>query len=398
MTTKIEKKIAHWQQRGLIDATQAEKILDYERQSGKSRRTSVVLYGFVVLGGCVISIGVISLIAANWDGISSAVKLGIAFGVHLGLAAGIYWAQSRGRDILFDVLGTIFLFWCLATIGLVAQIFPAGGEPYQALTFWLIITLPLSYFGKRGVLASLWVLALFATFFTWTLDEKSWWATHFMLDESHSYVRDAALFPLFMISALWSLALASVCTHVRSLRHFATNLAFWGLAASMAAAVAGDIYWSTHEFSTGHEDVLLPAYALLALAAIVVGTRIDTTRREKIVLTLLLALSVLIYVPSRHGGSFVSDHDIAGAVGAIYSVLSMVLLAIYFALRQRYALFNAVTIAIGVRFLIVYFQVFEDLAYTGVGLVISGLVIIGLAVAWYKLRPRLERLVRGLVQ
>jgi len=45
-------------------------------------------------------------------------------------------------------------------------------------------------------------------------------------------------------------------------------------------------------------------------------------------------------------------------------------------------LFNLCINLIGLRFLIIYFQVFGSLATTGIGLIISGLIIIGAVVGW----------------
>ena len=132
-------------------------------------------------------------------------------------------------------------------------------------------------------------------------------------------------------------------------------------------------------------------HILLPLAAAALIARRDMSRLEKVLLGLLMFLSLAIYRPSLKS-------ELSQMLGASYFIVSTVLLALYFATRQHYRLFHAMTIAVGIRFLIIYFQVFEDLAYTGIGLVISGLVIIGLAVTWFKYRPRLETWVKRLVE
>lgn len=72
------------------------------------------------------------------------------------LGGGLYWAHDRGRDIVFELLSTIFILWCLATIGLISQVFHTGGRIHQALAFWLVITLPLASAGKRTFLPATW--------------------------------------------------------------------------------------------------------------------------------------------------------------------------------------------------------------------------------------------------
>jgi hypothetical protein len=61
-------------------------------------------------------------------------------------------------------------------------------------------------------------------------------------------------------------------------------------------------------------------------------------------------------------------------------------------------LFNAMILLIGIRFLLIYFQVFRSLAYTGLGLIVSGLVIIGFVVVWYKFHSVIEDKIRGLIK
>jgi hypothetical protein len=55
-------------------------------------------------------------------------------------------------------------------------------------------------------------------------------------------------------------------------------------------------------------------------------------------------------------------------------------------------LFNVCTFVIGARFVVIYFEVFGDMTMTGVGLVVSGGVILGAGLAWARLRAAFERL------
>ena len=67
--------------------------------------------------------------------------------------------------------------------------------------------------------------------------------------------------------------------------------------------------------------------------------------------------------------------------------------AAFFLFRLDYRkLFNALIVGIGIRFLVVYFQVFSDLAMTGLGLIVSGLAIIGLSALYIKKRESLYAL------
>jgi len=400
MKMNLEKKTGAWVEQGIIQPEQAEQILEFERDAGKSRWTRIGLYGFLLLGGCVMAVGVISLIAANWEVIPAAVKLAVDFLMLAALGGGIYWAGIRGREIAFDLLCTIFILWCLATIGLISQVFHTGGQIHQALAFWLVITFPLASMGKKMFLPALWTAGTLLLFNVWAFTEESWWAKNFLMDGS--YIDSDNIFPLFMIVAAWTIGLASALSHVGALQRFARNLMFWGVAAIVAALVAGDVFWQAKEEVDGF--ALYPAYLLLPLTLFAVAARPDMGRLEKFLLSVLLGLSLLAFIPSTifaytfQRGPVYSNDVLFQLTGACFSITGGLLLALYFIVRRNAPLFHTMIIVIALRFLIIYFQVFEDLATTGAGLVAFGVVIMGLAAAWYRHRKTLEGWARRLAQ
>lgn len=137
-------------------------------------------------------------------------------------------------------------------------------------------------------------------------------------------------------------------------------------------------------------------YGFLILGAI--AFRTDAGRLEKFLLSVLLALALLAFMP----GAILPRsplHDfkvLSQLVGAGVSITGGLLLALYFIVRRNALLFHSMTVLIALRFLIIYFQVFEDLAYTGAGLVAFGLVLMGIAAAWYRYRVKLEGWARRL--
>ncbi len=398
MKLDLKKATAAWVEQGLIEAEQAEAILEYERSEGKSRWTRVGLYGFLILGGGVMSVGVISLVAANWEAIPAAVKLAVDFLLLAALGAGIYWSQLKGKTILFDLLGTIFVLWCLATIGLISQVFHTGGKLHQALAFWLLITFPLVTMGKKRFLPALWSVGAMVSFNVWAFTEDSWWAQHFLADGE--YIDGDNIFPHFMIVATACIGLAGACSKLPALSRHAGNFMFWGLCASLVALGAGDIFWSIQEKLDPF--TLYPAFVLLPLALVALAARRDMSGAGRVLLAMLLCLSLLVYIPgamfsdAMQSRSMLEHKVMFQLAGAASSITGGLLLALYFIVRRRAALFHTMTVLVALRFLIIYFQVFENLAYTGAGLVAFGLVLMGLAVAWYRSRARLEGLARRL--
>jgi uncharacterized membrane protein len=161
--SKFEKKLNEWVSLGFINNDQALKIQSYENSKPEG---AWILSGLLILGVIIIGIGIISLIAANWITIPDAVKLGVDFGLLITLAFATVksWEpkDSSKHPLRFESFLLLFLIHCLASIGLISQIYHTGGKLYQALMLWSIITF----------LATLCARQIFVPFL-WTY-EKRW--------------------------------------------------------------------------------------------------------------------------------------------------------------------------------------------------------------------------------
>ena len=85
-------------------------------------------------------------------------------------------------------------------------------------------------------------------------------------------------------------------------------------------------------------------------------------------------------------------------LNAAGTIFILGLFAIFLASEKRRALFQWLLFLVGARFLILYFQVIGNLAMTGIGLIISGLVVIGITVIWNKHRKTLAEKAEGWLQ
>jgi uncharacterized membrane protein len=387
----LADRAAEWAQRGLLTDEQRQRILEYEgaRAAGKGR--SWVLYGLLMLGGTVVGIGVISLIAANWEEIPSGAKLGGAFAVLAVLGWLAYRAREEGRSVRFEVLALLLAMAALGTIALVGQVYHSGGELFLALAFWLLAIGPLAYACGRGFVPQLWVAGSLAALVACAFADGWWRRLGVHWDED-------ALVSLFLLVPLLCLLLANLGVRGASLRTFSRGYAGWAQVGALVAIAGVDTFWSID-----HPRIGVPWIAALAVVgALAVATlwlRDDIPGKGRLAVATLVALGVLAFAPfaldlphHRYGEKW---SDLAGAG---FTVVALLLLAALFAARERRRWFNTMTVLVGVRLLIVYLQVIGDLATTGLGLVVSGLVIIGVALLWYRTRARVEALVGGLVR
>ncbi|SEB09147.1 MAG: DUF2157 domain-containing protein [Candidatus Thiothrix putei] len=386
-------KLNQWLQAGLITPAQHANILSFEAEH--RQHSNGWLYSFMILGAVIIGLGIISLIAANWATLPDALKLGADFTLLGGLAAGIVWQYpNRQHGVWFEVLLVSFMVLCLASIGLIAQIYHISGKWYHALLFWAAITFLLSLFARH----------LFSRFF---------WVTLFLLGLSWSIV--AAMgghtpshlqaFPAVLLFApLLSALLYYLSQHLKPLRGFSGSLFFWFQFSAMLALAFADIARSGGELRDYPVAGYYPAYWAAALLALSIILQRDYQRLNKVLLLASLALLLLAFHPDllftgaqrytllgTHDSSGVSFWQADDIRAPLLTLLILFLYAIHAGNLGHQHTFNAVTFLIGLRFVIVYFQAMGGLAATGVGLILSGSLIIGMTWAWYKGRDRLRQ-------
>ena len=142
----IEKRLARWVAAGLLDADQAERIAAFERERGKP----VFLYAVAGLGGLAIAIGLVSIVASNWDAIPGRLKLaidlvmvgGLGYGVSRWDRSGPGWAREAGILVLYGLV--------VASIALIGQVYQLGGKAHEALAVWSALTALLMTRGRSS--------------------------------------------------------------------------------------------------------------------------------------------------------------------------------------------------------------------------------------------------------
>lgn len=158
---KLEKLVAA----GIISPEQKSEILKFDDTTSGG----FVMKALSLLAIFTIGIGVISMIASNWEAISDGVKLFVMFVVLFATAGGaVYYRQTGQTDKAENWLVGLFLFTG-AAIGLVIQIYHlSGGKMHTPFGFWCLTTLPLLFAAKKKNIAYFWVslfLAWCAMFF-----------------------------------------------------------------------------------------------------------------------------------------------------------------------------------------------------------------------------------------
>lgn len=389
-------KLNNWLQAGLITPAQHAAILNFEAHRPQS--VNWWLYSLMILGVAIIGLGIISLIAANWADIPDNLKLGMDFSLLTALAAAIYWQYpNRRHGAWFETLLVGFMLLCLASIGLIAQIYHIGGQWYYALLFWAGITALLSLYARSLFARLLWV-TLFLHGLVWSvaaLPDNS-----FRWEETPS---------ILLLTPLLTALLHYLATHVKPLHGYASSLFFWFQLSAIVALAFADITRSSGEMDDYRTIWYLPAYLTAAILAVGILLSKHYRLLNRLLLLAALALLLLYYHPdllftgtqryalfgfTPHANvSFWQADDIRAP---ILTLLILFLYAVHAGNTGHQRTFSVVTFLIGLRFVVLYFQAMGGLAATGVGLIVSGVLIIAMTWLWYKGRDRLRQWTGGL--
>lgn len=400
--------LSRWAEAGLITTSQAAAIQQYEQtqthsQNLKSKdQKNWALWGMTTIGLVAMLTGLISIIAANWDDISPAVKW-FGFMALLSGNAFALWRRSE-TSLLREALQVIFVILILAGIGLNAQIFNIEPSGWKGLGFWLLLTFPMMLHVERRFIVDVWLIGLICCL-----------GVIYSGDRSHSPMQ---LISWLTLSAMFVGAPAIVTRNTLQSRAWPFTFMqygafFWIVVLPLFSSAA----WSTgigrllSAFLFGGGGVLgvaafyrwllLPGL-LLAGAALIWRKNPQglTAKQLRLFLYTLLSSYIFFFATMTFARfDLVTDLSEARLIFRLVGLAGLLavwsLAALCAASLNRKRLFDILTFMIIMRVISVYLEVFGSLAATGIGLIISGAVILGLTYCWYKYRYRVVQKIEG---
>ncbi|MBL6989575.1 MAG: DUF2157 domain-containing protein [Bacteriovoracaceae bacterium] len=375
---RLEVMLKQWVENKIITTEQSEKIKRFEQKKPSS---SWAYLSILILGASVMGIGVISIIAANWNLTPPFVKLIVNFASLSLVAFGVYHSKLKGHLLRSESLLVLFIILCLASIGLISQVYHTGGHLYQALMFWSLITCVVPFISKKLFVPFIWSFGFF-TGFSLTLAESP--AVQEIIKMNHLVV--AMLMPL--ICAVLIIIIKILLGEISLTRALRIWLIGGGILALMNAETG--IYRIFRSIKYLDMYSFVPAYICVAFALVGIYKTDEFKKAQKII----LLFTIICYLVPFHLLMFEVKSKF---LMATFTILTMGGASIFFASRKYRRTFVFIITLIGIRFLFLYFQALGGLAYTGFGLIISGLIIIGSVVMWNKYRTRVANWAEGLI-
>ena len=362
----IDRKLAAWGEAGLIDAQTAAAIRAYEA----SHARPVALWAVIGIGALAIGLGVISVVAANWEDVPGTVRLAVHLAAMMALGG---WLAGRGEALersrpwaleagLF-VLGVLGL----AFFGHLGQVYQTGSPLWQPLATWLVLFAPVILLRGQS-----WLTALLLT---GALVVACW-------DYSSSQVGVGGEAPYLRIAFVTALPLA-LASLGAWMRERSVRRAFWKRLEQLVLiyAVGGaSLACIAASFGELDEGVLsLSSQAIRAAVALAVAASIAAARRRPSGEASALVLGgagVALFVAAIASGS-----DLMAGVLFMALWAGIAAAALHAGWRGIFQLAVAV---IALRLIVLSFELASDLLTSGFGLILAGLLILG--VAWVAVR------------
>ncbi|OPZ77132.1 MAG: hypothetical protein BWY78_01135 [Alphaproteobacteria bacterium ADurb.Bin438] len=353
---KIEKKLNEWVSKSLITKEQQASIVNYEKEIAS--KSNKVLYAFLTFGVLLIGIGIISIIASNWENIPEIVKLcsGLLFMIILGFVH----VKFQKNELIKE--GSLFLFYLylLAYIGLVSQIFHLSSYLNRGFLFWAVISSPLILITTKPYLPFVWLGSLICS----VLPE-------FLRIDFIKDIFDKRITALSFCITLIAFILAFwiiLSKYLIKNEIIKKVVNFYFLGGVILNVIMIDII--SYDRYRGKIQSIDPNFILFLMTILIPCLILLFRELAKKYYFFLISLIVMFII---------SISEISFMIPRIYMVwfiFTFGYIMIYSAINERNVLFNLAFFIACLRIIIFYASFIESLLYNGIFMVISGILFI----------------------
>jgi hypothetical protein len=365
--SSLDRSLERWQAAGLIDADTARAIGAYEA----SHARPLAQWAIAGLGLLALALGIALEIAANWDLISAPVKLGGHLFLTALAAFAVWQGQTRNRP--WQTEGALFLLCALvlAGIALQGQVYQLSAPMWQALAFWALLCVPAQLLAGSTRLTGVG-LGLMLGWLAGSLISND-------LGLPPPLKSGSALAMPFLI-LLGSLV-------ARGGQAFAASLRDIAIAYLLGLASLAHFAWATS--ITGHEvQEAFKALPIPLIAATLCVIMLVRAGEARVLLTVVLATfaatALAAFTPHGEGWQW----RLFGALvyTGMWGTIGQAALA-----KGWRQLFGLSIGMIALRLFIIYFELFGSLATTGLGLILSGALVLALLAGWRQIMRLVPR-------
>lgn len=164
-----DKEVDELLEAKIIDAFTAENIKKYYQSNSYTKEWSQTI--FSIIGALLLGLGMILLIAHNWDDLPKGIKTTFGFmPLLIGQGLLLYSLLKKKRNQIWLEGSSIILYLGIgATMAMIAQIYQISGDEVSFFKTWILLGLPILYVAKSRTISMFHVIATtyLATLIAW---------------------------------------------------------------------------------------------------------------------------------------------------------------------------------------------------------------------------------------
>lgn len=143
---------------GILREATADKIEQFNLEK-EATAPNRLLLAFGILGAVLVGLGIILIVAHNWDQFPRFIKNFLAFlPMLIGQAACAYTLWKKPNSVVWRESASVFLVFAIgACIATISQIYNIQGDLGSFLLTWLLLGLPLIYIMKSSAVSLLYI-------------------------------------------------------------------------------------------------------------------------------------------------------------------------------------------------------------------------------------------------
>lgn len=355
------RKLAEWHAAGLIDAATRDRLAAYETAHARPLAVWAV-YG---IGALAIGLGLVSVVAANWEDIPGLLRLAVHLALIAGLLAGLFLREKQLAERspwAAEALVFVTAALGLTFFGHLGQVYQTASPLWQPLAVWLALFAPLLLLTGRS-----WPTALAV------LGGMVWCVWDYAV--AGRYFDDGFITALPVL-----LAPLAAAMRARSERSgFWRRLEQLALAYAVAAASAVCALASADGFDQSDGGIIGVSMLMAGAVAVVAGCGVIAVRRGlsgRMAGAIIIGAGLVLPL-----ADIVNDRTLAAAL--LFMLLWAGIAAAALAAQWR-GVFQLAVGVIALRLIALSFELAGDLLTSGFGLIGAGVMILG--VAWGAVR------------
>jgi len=367
------RKIEAWHEAGLIDQETRARLIAYEDEHTRP----LALWAVFGIGALAIGLGLISVVAANWDDIPGQARLAIHFTLIVGALAALF---LRGEQLLganpwaVEALLSVAAALGLTFFGHLGQVYQTSSPLWEPLAIWLALFGPvLLLMGRSWLTAALVVGGSIYCVWEYSYAQDELVRRVDGVSPPYIWMALVTTLPVFFAPiGAWLRGRGARPEFWRRLEQL--GLVYAVVGGSMFCALASMGAYDTSNAVFGAVSQFARAIAGVVAGILVLLARPGISGRMSGAIIMGSGLTIAL----AYGANEI-DVLAAGLFMALWAGIATA--ALYAGWR---GVFQLAVAAIALRLIILSFELASDLLLSGFGLILSGLLILG--IAWIAVR------------